>query len=112
MLAFSEKGLLLRHPRAAATIGKCPREVQLQTLAASVGIVWCGMLNYSGQSLRYKCSRNANGKYRPAVPLLHRLSSFTAIGGLGRAPICGTLVAKFHHSGDYRPGTLSISQRF
>ena len=51
MLATAEKGLLLRHPRAAAKIGGHLREVQLQTRAASVGTLWCGMLKYPGQSL-------------------------------------------------------------
>jgi hypothetical protein len=51
MLATAEKGLLLRHPRAAATIGGHPREVQLQTRAAIVGILCSGMLKYPGQSL-------------------------------------------------------------
>jgi hypothetical protein len=51
MLATVEKGLLLRHPRAAAPIGSHLREVQLQTRAASVGILWCGMLKYPGHSL-------------------------------------------------------------
>ena len=51
MLATAEKGLLLRHRRAAATIGGHLREVQRQPRAASVGTLWCGMLKYPGQSL-------------------------------------------------------------
>ena len=51
MLATAERGLLLRHPRAAATIPGRLREVQLQTRAASVGILCSGMLKYPRQSL-------------------------------------------------------------
>src|ERR1700730_5230789 len=51
MLAISERWLLLRHPRAAATSADhCP-EVQLRTRAASVGILCSGMLKYRGQSI-------------------------------------------------------------
>ena len=51
VLATAERWLLLRHPRAAATSAGHLREVQLQTRAASVGILCSGMLKYPGQSL-------------------------------------------------------------
>jgi hypothetical protein len=50
-LATGERGLLPRHPRAAATIGGHLREVQIQTRAASVDILSVGMLKYPVQSL-------------------------------------------------------------
>jgi hypothetical protein len=51
VLATAEKWLLPRHPRAVATSAGHAREVQLQTRAASAGILWCVMLEYLGQSL-------------------------------------------------------------
>lgn len=51
MLATAETGLLLRHPRAAATSRGHRRELQHQTRAASVGILCSGVLNYRAQSI-------------------------------------------------------------
>jgi hypothetical protein len=51
MLAISERWLLLRHPHAAATSADHWRGVQLQTRAASLGILWSGMLKYRRQSI-------------------------------------------------------------
>jgi hypothetical protein len=51
MLATAERWPLLRHPRAAATSAGQLREVQLQTRAPSVGILYSGMLKYRGQSI-------------------------------------------------------------
>jgi hypothetical protein len=51
MLATAGKGPLPRRPRAAATIGDRPRETQLQTRAASVDILWWGVVKYPCQSL-------------------------------------------------------------
>ena len=51
MLAPAEKWLLPRHPRADATSAGPLREVQLQTRAASGGILCSGMLKYRDQLL-------------------------------------------------------------
>ena len=51
MLVISERWLLLRHPRAAATSAGRLREVRLRTRAANVGILCSGMLKYRGQSI-------------------------------------------------------------
>jgi hypothetical protein len=49
--AIAEIRLLLRHRRVSSTIADRLREGQIQTRLASVGILWCGMLKYFGQSL-------------------------------------------------------------
>jgi len=49
-LATAGRGPLLRRPRASATIPDGLREVQLQTRAASVDILWWGMVKYPCQS--------------------------------------------------------------
>src|ERR1700674_5590306 len=64
-LATAERGLLLRHPRAAATIPGRLRESQLQTRAASVGILCSGMLKYPRQSLASLTVFNKISKYAP-----------------------------------------------
>jgi hypothetical protein len=62
-LATAEKWLLLRHPRAAATSAGHLREGQLQTRAASVGILCSGMLKYPGESLASLTVANRISKY-------------------------------------------------
>ena len=64
-LATAGRGLLLLHPRAAATIPGRLREVQLQTRAASVGILCSGMLKYPRQSLASLTVSNKISKYDP-----------------------------------------------
>ena len=106
MLATAEKGLLLRHPRAAATIGGHLREVQLQTRSASVGILRCGMLKYPGQSLPERMQ--AECQWRAGSGNCFN-SFYLAVNGAQRASERvanrGALVAKFHQSGGYRPGS-------
>ena len=81
MLATAEKGPLLRRPRAAATIGDRLREAQLQTRAASVDILWRGMVKYPCQSLPERMQAECQWRTGSwGFLIAFRLSSLTGQG--------------------------------
>ena len=83
MLATAEKGPLLRRPRAAATIGDRLREAQLQTRAASVDILWRGMVKYPCQSLPERMQAECQWRTGSwGFLIAFRLSSLTGQGSL------------------------------
>ena len=83
MLATAEKGPLLRRPRAAATIGDRLREAQLQTRAASVDILWRGMVKYPCQSLPQRMQAECQWRTGSwGFLIAFRLSSLTGQGSL------------------------------